>query len=422
MSLRNKLNRRNLFILLYGAIFIFFVVPYVIHLSNLAAAASSIAIRESREQNRLNTKRDQLKASFLSQFPEEQALYDRMFDPLYARISRDTIISLFIYYNSLRINSYDLNYANCTSSRIYSEAKRLKADKEFEQQLNELEKKHGSRARIWANKIGKRRFFEQYKTYDCDPYFKGIVEYDLDKNAFIDFDRFLNELTISEEQTKQDSYRLESEYKERIQQLKDGLSQKAKKLIDRQLENNQALRDGYRDFKFESASLGNFEYTIPSKVIDEKTLEDAMDIVYNELYRNNSLANGSMPYAYCYGRNNFGNSSVRVNAGNIDALVMIKNTSNRVIRHAYVKANRGFTLHVPNGTYTVHFYHGTGWNPKKRMKDTHCGPIMGGFIYFESISKDPERLYLYNQSMSYTLRRVTGGNFSTVPSSVSEAF
>ena len=394
----------------------------MIHLSNLAAAASSIAIRESREQNRLNTKRDQLKASFLSQFPEEQALYDRMFDPLYARISRDTIISLFIYYNSLRINSYDLNYANCTSSRIYSEAKRLKADKEFEQQLNELEKKHGSRARIWANKIGKRRFFEQYKTYDCDPYFKGIVEYDLDKNAFIDFDRFLNELTISEEQTKQDSYRLESEYKERIQQLKDGLSQKEKKLLDRQLENNQALKDGYRDFKFESASLGNFEYTIPSKVIDEKTLEDAMDIVYNELYRNNSLANGSMPYAYCYGRNNFGNSSVRVNAGNIDALVMIKNTSNRVIRHAYVKANRGFTLHVPNGTYTVHFYHGTGWNPKKRMKDTHCGPIMGGFIYFESISKDPERLYLYNQSMSYTLRRVTGGNFSTVPSSVSEAF
>jgi hypothetical protein len=394
----------------------------VIHLSNLAAEASSIAIRESREQNRLNTKRDQLKASFLSHFPEEQALYDRMFDPLHARISRDTIIGFFIYYNSLRINSYDLNYANCTSSRIYSEAKRLKADKEFEQQLNELEKKHGSRARIWANKIGKRRFFEQYITYDCGPYFKGIVEYDLDKNAFVDFDRFLNELTISEEQTKQDSYRLETEYQERIQQLKDGLSQKEKKLLDRQLENNQALKDGYRDFKFESASLGNFEYTIPSKVIDEKILEDAMDIVYNELYRNNSLANGSMPYAYCYGRNNFGNSSVRVNAGNIDALVMIKNTSNRVIRHAYVKANRGFTLHVPNGTYTVHFYHGTGWNPKKRMKDAYCGPIIGGFIYFESISKDPEWLYLYNQSMSYTLRRVTGGNFSTVPSSVSEAF
>lgn len=399
-----------------------FAVPYVIHLSKLAAAASSIAIRESREQNELNAKRDQLKASFLSQFPEQEALYDQLFDPLVARMTRDTIINFFIYSNTLSIDSYDLNYANCASSKIYSEAKRLKADKQFEQQLNELEKEHGSRARMWANKIGERRFYEQYRTYDCDPYFKGIVEYDLNKNAFADFDRFLHELRVSEEQTRQDSYRLENDYQERIQELKDGLSQKEKNLLDQQLENNPALKDGYRDFQFESASLGNFEYTIPSKVIDEKILEDAMDIVYNELYRNNSLANGSMPYAYCYGRNNFGNSSVRVNAGNGDVLVMIKNTSDRVIRHAYIKANRGFTLHVPNGTYSVHFYHGTGWNPKKKMKDAYCGPIIGGFIYFESLSKDPERLYLHNQSMSYTLRTVSGGNFSTVPSSVTEAF
>lgn len=416
------MNQRTIFIALYGAIFLIFAVPYSIHLSKLAAAAGSIAIRESREHNKLNDKRDHLKKTFVSQYPEQEALFDRLFDPLVARISRDTIISFFIYSNTISIDSYDLNYANCLSNRIYSEAKCLNANNEFEKQLEELVKEHGSRAKMWANKIGKRHFYERYITYDCEPYFKGIVEYDLKKNAFTDFDCFLNELRIAEEQTKQYRYRIENIYQERVQQLKDGLSQKEKNLLDQQLVNNPALKHGNQDFQFESASLGNFEYSIPTKVIDEKILEDAMDIVYKELYRNNSLANGSMPYAYCYGRNNFGNSTVRVNAGNSDVLVMIKNTSDIVIRHAYVKANRGFTLYLPNGTYTVYFYHGTGWNPKKMMNDTYCGPLIGGFIYFESLSKDPERLFLHNQSMSYTLKRVKGGNFSTVQSSVFEAF
>jgi hypothetical protein len=422
LSLFNKLNQRTLFIVLYGTVFLLFAIPYVIHLSKLASAAGSISIRESKEKNEIEYVRKELRATFVAQFPEQELLFDQLYEPIVARLSRDTLIQYFIYSNTLSIHSYDLGYTDCASNRIHSEAMRIRADKSFEKKIVELEKKHGSHVRSWANKIGKKRFYSNYRIYDCTPHYKGIEEYELNMATFDDFDKFLVELERSKAQAQQERYRVQREYEERIARIKSGLSDKEKSLLNRQLDNNSVIRDGSLSFQFNGSALGSFEYSLPSKVIDEKILEDAMAIVYNELYRNNSLANGSMPYAYCYGKNNSGNSSVRVNAGNGDVLVMIKNTSDKVIRHVYVKANNGFTLRVPNGSYSVHFYHGTGWNPKKNMKDAYCGPIVGGFIYYEALSKDPERLHLYNQSMSYTLRTVTGGNFSTVPSSVGEAF
>jgi hypothetical protein len=96
--------------------------------------------------------------------------------------------------------------------------------------------------------------------------------------------------------------------------------------------------------------------------------------------------------------------------------------NDQVIRHAYIKSRRSYTLNLPDGNYQVFFYYGTGWNPKRFMKDTDCGRLVGGFLANESVSKDPNPLRLYSGVMEYTLTEQIGGNFSTAGSSKMEAF
>ena len=80
-----------------------------------------------------------------------------------------------------------------------------------------------------------------------------------------------------------------------------------------------------------------------------------------------------------------------------------------------------FTLKVPNGRYSVFFYNGRGWNPNKKMKNTYCGTPKGGFVSQESFSKD-DSFYISNQVLTYTLERVSYGNFNPEGSSMNEAF
>lgn len=181
-----------------------------------------------------------------------------------------------------------------------------------------------------------------------------------------------------------------------------------------------SITDSWR-FTFSGDDLGSFDYTIPRWTIDEKTVNDALEIVYTEHYKNNSLKNGDMPYAYCYGSANYGASTIKVNAGNSDVLVKVKNANDLVVRHFYVQANNHFSVKLNNGSYNIYFYYGQGWNPKKRMKEAVCGPLVGGFIYYENLSKDPSRLSLFNDGVEYTLMNVQNGNLKTVPSNVSEA-
>jgi len=145
--------------------------------------------------------------------------------------------------------------------------------------------------------------------------------------------------------------------------------------------------------------------------------------VYNK-YINNSLQNGSIPYAYCYGRNrscsDFGCSQIKVKTPhNSDVLVTIKENGN-VIRHAYITSGSSFTFEFPNGTYQAFFYYGKGWNPEKFMKHTTCGDLRGGFVSDEQFGKDSPQA-LNNNILEYELILQQNGNFSTIPSNQMDA-
>lgn len=142
-------------------------------------------------------------------------------------------------------------------------------------------------------------------------------------------------------------------------------------------------------------------------------------------YINNSLPNGSTPYAYCYGGNKrcseYGCSQIKVKTPyNSDVLVTIKNNE-VVVRHAYIKAGNSYAFEIPNGTYQPFFYYGKGWNPDKFMKNTSCGELKGGFVSDELFGKDTPQS-LKNNILEYELILQQNGNFSTQPSNQNEAF
>lgn len=142
-------------------------------------------------------------------------------------------------------------------------------------------------------------------------------------------------------------------------------------------------------------------------------------------YINNSLPNGSTPFAYCYGVNggcsSYGCSQIKVKTPySSDVLVTIKR-SGKVVRHAYIVAGSSYTFDVSNGTYQPFFYYGKGWNPDKLMKNTSCGELKGGFVSDEQFGKDTPQS-LNNNILEYELILQQHGNFSTKPSNQNEAF
>ena len=416
------LSRRKLFILLYGSIFLVFSSIYIVHLVRVGIAASEIHKKELREEQKFNQLKAAIQSEFERKYPEQKYLFSDLY--LFEKSShyRPVTIKTLFYWSDLKIRSIDLGYLSCFETQLNAKAIELRSEQDYERALNELEKEHGRIVREWANKLGKHRFFDKIKSSSCTNFYRDSESLRFNENSIPDFDNFLTEFEKNKQIVENEKDLVRFNYEDEVARLRSGMTKTEKRIFDKQLNQNSPLREGMKTFHYDGTVLGDFDYSIPSPIVDRDALEDALAIVYNEHYKDYSLANGAMPYGYCYGRENSGNSSVRVNAGNSDVLVMIKNSKDMVVRHVFIQANNTFKLSIPNGKYTVHFYYGKGWNPKKKMKSTYCGEVVGGFIYYEQLNKDPDMLFLFNDDWVYTLQKRAGGNLQTVPSSIDDAF
>ena len=144
-------------------------------------------------------------------------------------------------------------------------------------------------------------------------------------------------------------------------------------------------------------------------------------------YGNNSLLNGSAPYARWYGNNLYfddytPHSEIQVTApSNSDVIVIVRynNQNGNVAGHKYITAGNRVTIYLKNGyNYQTFFYYGKGWYPQKEMK----GSLVGGFIKGESFSKDGSPTYMENNILQYSLTLQANGNFQTSGSSEGEMF
>jgi len=159
----------------------------------------------------------------------------------------------------------------------------------------------------------------------------------------------------------------------------------------------------------------------------KKEAKEAIQLIDDfDYYSDYSLSNGSLPYRSVYGANyaeNYGLSKVTVTApAERDVVVTARHlSSDRVKGHIYVRANRTASFYIPEGRYTISFYYGNGWYPKKKMVGKH-GTVYGGFLTNESVGKDEDVYYPANRGYSYTLQITYNGNFSTEPSNTYEMF
>lgn len=186
--------------------------------------------------------------------------------------------------------------------------------------------------------------------------------------------------------------------------------------------------DGYEMFiqKYPSSSFVQDAKERIATAKEEKRIKEENDRLDMQ-YGNNSLTNGSQPYARWYGSNDYyddytPHSEIRVKApynSDVIAIVRYNNMNGSVAGHKYIQAGHSATIYLRNGNrYQTFFYYGKGWYPNKQMS----GKVEGGFLKNEAFSKDGSSSYLENQILSYELTLQENGNFQTSSSSEAEMF
>ena len=102
-------------------------------------------------------------------------------------------------------------------------------------------------------------------------------------------------------------------------------------------------------------------------------------------------------------------SELTINTSDESAYIKLKDTSGKDVFSFFVCANQSTTVEVPAGNYYVYFASGNEW--------------FGPEYYFgekTSCSKDSELIDFNNYTITYTLYKVTDGNFSETPISMDE--
>lgn len=171
-------------------------------------------------------------------------------------------------------------------------------------------------------------------------------------------------------------------------------------------------------------SSGEELYSAPTGYTSEPEEEQTSEV---SEYRYNSLSTGSRPYKSYFGRSQSGGHKMQITTDSgSDYIVIVKRHSNgRYVDHIYIKGGHTASMNLPDGTFDVFFYSGSGWNPYKMN-----GDCQGGFVENASLQKDgPVTLkrryegdYYYDQTLSYTLYPVYNGNLSLEGATEEEVF
>jgi hypothetical protein len=293
----------------------------------------------------------------------------------------------------------------------------------------ELLKKFGKTFQEWYPKIKNEKLAGKFsQVSDCNVFFPHQVEINYDESTWNDFSKFMTAYNTEMRTALAENNRVENKYASSVNSLRNQLNANTIDFFNSLLESRRAniLVMYTENRSYSSSKLGSLIYSVNETKFDELAFQAMADEVFSEQWKNNSLNTGAMPYSYCFGSSNYcddyGCSKISViTGGEDDVLVTIKNSSGEVVRHGYIIGGSSFTFNVPDGTYQVFFYSGSGWNPKKFMGTTTCGELHGGFVSRENVTKD-NHITLLSQKMTYELIRQEGGNLITQPSSKSEAF
>lgn len=416
-------------ILLGIAILLLIFVLSVRYIFKSQFAEFEVSIKKYKTEQLSNFQQDQEKRSV--QFSNEglEQLFSQYFDESQSITEKDTTFSFLYLSESLKFKSGRFEYFNCLYNKCIVEKKNLIELDLIKNKEYELEKKFGSTFTFWYPKLEDKGLVQKTdKIEGCIDFYPDLYEISFNEKAWKEFENFMtsydSEIKFAEIQNK----KVETEYTQNVSSTKNSLKSSVINYFNDKLSYNksQILTTESESKNFNSATLGMITYNITKSKFNKQAFQNVADEAFEEQWKYNSLGTGSMPYSSCYGSSNYCNdwscSQIKViTGGSGDVLVTIKNSNGKVVRHAYIKGGHTFTFSVPDGSYQVFFYSGTGWNPNKPMPSSSCNSLKGGFVSNEDVTKD-NYINLYSQIMTYELILQQQGNFSTKPSSKNEAF
>ena len=446
-----KSNKTLLLILAFGILF--FGAPYIYFLTKVSTFKNEIPRLVDQSEYNQNSSRKIWEAKFLENHPEIVAKHlsvgakDKGFNFKESdrKYTKDSIINFFIYSKTIPVVLYTPDFFQC----VYYNA--VNSDNFWNHYIVGLGKGKGNRKPLppylemlkktkkkhrvsdkefeeFIQMVGGLKAFQQEKPSSIDDKCKKCIEnyqtaFETNTVAIVDFYAFVDQYLGAKKRIgKYNRGILEkynSKYKIQTAGMNSSMRSKLKeKIKEKPLLTSNEVTEVFSGFK---EGLGDISYSFNESEEDLTPLKGYVNEIYASYYASNSLYNGATPYKYCYGASNNGYpSKVNIKSGNSDVIVTIKKQG-KVYRHAYIKAYSNYTFKVADGSYNVYFYYGKGWNPKKFMKNTNCGRLVGGFVSNVSVDKDMY-LSLNNQYMTYTLTSVKNGNFSPKTSSINEAF
>jgi hypothetical protein len=352
--------------------------------------------------------------------------FTNIFDESKSIYTGDTSFSFLYLSDNVSFRKPSVENIDCALEKALIQLSNNKTLSLVDKKAKELKKKHPDLFLEWYPRLKDRIIIQKPSTV-CDKFYPSIQEMVYSDSSWEAFGKFLIFYNSETQRNEQINKSTLSKFEAKKTSTIGKLTSNAKSTFLALLESNKhkIIPLTHVNKVYRSGQLGEIKYSVWTRSFDLDAFDEVASIALEEQWKTNSLNNGSMPYAYCYGSSNgcggYYCSKIEVINGGSDLITLVKNTGGKVLRHGYIKNGRSMTFNVPDGSYQVFFYSGTGWDPRKFISNTYCGIIKGGFVSGEESSKD-DIIELEGNIMTYRLVMQQNGNFSTKPSSKSEAF
>jgi curved DNA-binding protein CbpA len=449
-SVKSFWNTNKWILLISASFMLIFLVPYIIFNYQLKKFKEGVLVWQDQEAQE-NQKRKEFWGSKWSfeeaekgiYYGEDSTLFFGKIDYADDEIMLDTTFEYFIYAETIIYKGFKENYFECLHNNYINRV---------ESKANLDQKEIWMRSMIKKYNISKEtlnyllELIDEGKLYISDDLFPVKVSpNDMDKKCMECIPNYtstniLNAVALEEASLLVKDYvtkrweldkthrssknKYQREYNEATKSLEASLRKK----LDNRLKSNATLSGSSMAYTFSGSEegIGNVNYSlITPPTIDARAIKNIVNELYADYYQTNTLRTGSTPYSYCFGSKNSCNgnncSKIKVISSTSSDVIVVIKKGDRVYRHAYIKASGTYEFNFEDGFYGVYFYYGNGWNPKKFMKNTSCGKLMGGFVSNESVNKDLLQ-DLNNDILTYTLRTTSNGNFKPFSSSINDAF
>jgi len=351
--------------------------------------------------------------------------FNSFYNSLNAIEQVDTVYQLLYLKKELTYDKYNLDFISCCHSAALVSLENKNILEEFSTFKNVINEEYSEVRHLLNHSTVENALM--WSTLDgCQKYFPELqiasIRYDIVK----DIKFILMNMQLKFDEAASNNNVALQEFNKQLNSSLSNTSYSIRNSVKASMASaDNCLSNEEQEYVIKTKTLGDYRFSIPKLLFNQSQFDLQLSNAFNQAYENNSLSTGSKPYYRCFGSNNscssWSCSEVKVNAGSRDVVTLIKNRSDRVVRHAYIRAYGSYTFEIPDGAYKIIFYAGKGWNPEKVVINNECGPLRGGFVSGPSFTKD-DNLSVYGQVMTYTLSYQTNGNFSPAGSSAQEAF